>query len=114
MAFEKGNEEIINLVLSAEGLQLDVDHLKSQKVFAKAVTACQKYVFKKMGDDGIFDKEMITLFALENDMDEFAKILGMRLIINPTGLTLTLVAWCQKYNKLLFNVIYHNCSQGLD
>ena len=77
MAFEKGNEEIINLVLSAEGLELDVDNLKKQNVFEKAVTACQEFVLEKMGDDGIKDKEMITLFALESDMDEFAKILGM-------------------------------------
>ena len=46
-------------------------------VFDNAVNACQKFVLEKMGNDGIDDKEMITLFALEHDMNEFAKILGM-------------------------------------
>ena len=77
IALVNGKKEIINLVLSVGGLELDIDHLKSQNVFDKAVTACQVFVLEKMGDDGINDKEMITLFALENDMDEFAKILGL-------------------------------------
>ena len=80
---------MINLVLSAGGLELDIDHLKSQNVFDKAVTACQEFVLEKMGDEGIDDKEMITLFALEHDMDEFAKILGMYLTINPTTLAIS-------------------------
>ena len=103
MALGDGNKEIINLVLSAEGLELDVDHQKSKNVFDKAVTACQEFVLEKMCDDGIDDKEIITLFALENDMDEFAKILGM-LLINPTRLTLTLVAWGQNRNIKKTNI----------
>jgi len=80
IALQKGNQELINLVLSAEGLQLDVDYLKSKNVFAEAVTACQEFVVEKMGGDGINDKEMIILFALDHDMDKFAKILVKDLI----------------------------------
>jgi len=75
IALRNGNKEIINLVLSAGGLALDVDHLKSQNVFDKAVTACQEFVIGKMGDNGIDDEEMITSFALEHDMVEIAKVL---------------------------------------
>jgi len=75
MALENGYKEMINLVLSAGGLELDIDHLKSWDVFYKAVTACQEFVFGKMGDDGIEDEEMIISFALEHDMVEIAKVL---------------------------------------
>ena len=81
IALEGGNKEIINLVLSAGGLALDVDHMKSKNVFDKAVTACKEFVLGKMGDDGIDDEEMITSFALENDMVEIAKVLGMYLTL---------------------------------
>ena len=77
MALRNGKKDIINLVLSAGGLELDIDHLKSWDVFYKAVTACQEFVFGKMGDDGIEDEEMIISFALEHDMVEIAKVLGM-------------------------------------
>ena len=75
IALKGGNKEIINLVLSAGGLALDVDHLKSQNVFDKAVTACKEFVLGKMDDEGIDDEEKITSFALENDMVEIAKVL---------------------------------------
>merc|ERR1719308_535480 len=44
-------------------------------VFAEAVTACREFVVEEMGGDGIYDKEMIILFALDHGMDKFAKIL---------------------------------------
>jgi len=75
IAFEGGNKEIINLVLSAGGLELDIDYLKSLNVFDKAVTACKEFVLGKMGDEGIYDEEMITSFALEHDMVEITKVL---------------------------------------
>ena len=77
IALKNGNKEIINLVLSARGLKLDEDHLMSQDVFDKAVTACKEFVFGELGDEGIDDEEMITSFALEHDMVEIAKVLGM-------------------------------------
>jgi len=82
LALEDGNKEMINLVLTANGLQLDIDHLKSKDVFSDAVTACQDFVFEKMGEDRVNDKEMVTLFALEHDIDAFAKILVQDLIDN--------------------------------
>jgi len=75
IALEGGNEEIINLVLSAGGLELDIDQLKSQNVFDEAVTACKEFVLGKMGDNRIDDEEMITSFALEHNMVEIAKVL---------------------------------------
>jgi len=75
IAFEGGNKEIINLVLSAGGLELDIDYIKSLNVFDKAVTACKEFVSGKMGDEGIYDEETITSFALEHDMVEITKVL---------------------------------------
>jgi len=75
IAFEGGNKEIINLVLSAGGLELDIDYMKSLNVFDKAVTACKEFVSGKMGDEGIYDEETITSFALEHDMVEITKVL---------------------------------------
>ena len=51
MALEKRNKEIVDMLLSVEGLELDIDHLKSKNMFSKAVTACQKFVSEKMGND---------------------------------------------------------------
>ena len=70
IALKNGNKEIINLVLSARGLKLDEDHLMSQDVFDKAVTACHEFVLEKMGDD----KKMITSFALEHDLKEECQV----------------------------------------
>ena len=51
IALENGNKEIINLVLSAKGLTLDIDHLKSKNVFEKAVAALQAFVPEKMDEE---------------------------------------------------------------
>merc|ERR1719447_1188680 len=72
IALEGGNKEIINLVLSAGGLELDVDHLKSLNVFDKAVTACKEFVWGNMGDEGIYDEEIVTSFEITKILVEDA------------------------------------------
>ena len=67
LALEDGNKEMINLVLTANGLQLYIDHLKSKDVFSEAVTACQDF---EMGEDRVNDKEMVTRRMEEREREE--------------------------------------------
>ena len=51
VALEKGNEEVVMSILSnVSKLDVDVEHLKSQNVYQKAVDACEKYVNETVND----------------------------------------------------------------
>ena len=73
LALKNDNKEVVKLILNnVSNLDLDIEHLKSQNVFATAVEICQQFIAQKVADltDGESVLIMVSKLIKANVIDE--------------------------------------------